>query len=142
MAGKTGPVPERSEDVIRRNERDPITKIPVIGTVEVPELGITNAHPLVKELYESMAESGQSRYYEPSDWQYARMTMHFVNKLLKKSNPSAMMLTTVNQMLTALLLTEGDRRRVRIEVERSPVGPVGDNVIDAQSAFKLWLEEP
>lgn len=138
MAGATGPVPKRSDQKVRRNITEPITKIPVVGEVEIPELGIHNPHPLVVSLYDSMKDSGQARYYEPSDWEYARITLHFVNKLLKTSKPSAMMLTAVNQMLSSLLLTEGERRRVRMEVERGPAQPAGV-VIDAAEQFRQLL---
>ena len=73
----------------------------------------------MRALYRSLKESAQHKYYEPSDWQFARLTLHFVDDLLKQDKKSSMMLQTVNQMLTSLLLTEGERRRVRLEVERT-----------------------
>jgi hypothetical protein len=81
---------------------------------------------MVAEIYDSMKKSAQRKYYEPSDWAYAKTTLHFLNKLLFNSHPSAMMLSAVDSMLAKLLLTEGDRRRVRIEVERSATAPDGD----------------
>ncbi len=136
--GDRGPIPNRSDQRVRRNkpEEGPIDKITAIGTVEVPVLGITNPHPIVKDLYESMKTSAQARFYEPSDWQYARLTFHFVNKLLRQQKPSAMLLSSVNQMLTSLLLTEGDRRRVRIEVERQQADGV---VIDVAEMFRKQM---
>lgn len=121
--GIKGPIPNRDDQVVRRNlDRQKADKITAIGLVEVPELGF-DAHPLVVDLYESMKESAQSKWYEPSDWQMARLTMWELNTHLLQSKPSAVYLTAINQMLTSLLLTEGDRRRVRIEVERTPTGP-------------------
>lgn len=115
----SGPVPKRSEERIRENKDViPVEKIQMNGSVEVPLLGLENPHPLTVEIYNSLKDSGQSKYYEPSDWQFARYTMHFVDQIVKTSKPSAMMLATINQMLSSLLMTEGDRRRVRIEVER------------------------
>ena len=75
---------------------------------------------MVTEIYESMKKSAQKKYYEPTDWAFAKVTLHFLNKLLYSPKPSAQMLASVNSMLASLLLTEGDRRRVRIEVERNP----------------------
>jgi len=144
-----GPVPKRSDQRIRRNlPKNPTDKITAIGTVPIPalNLGDDNLHPLVVDLYRSLTESAQARFYEPSDWQYARFCLHFANKLLLSPRPSAQLLVTVNQMLNALLVSEGDRRRVQLEVERhkatgvvvdvaelfrqrlgkSPVAPVGD----------------
>jgi hypothetical protein len=119
-------VPKRSDQLIRRNIPEvPIDKVPMVGSVEVPELGIPNPHKLVKDLWDAMRDSGQARFYEPSDWAYAKITLHFANKLLKARQPTAMMLASVNQMLTPLLLTEGERRRVRMEVERNKSGITG-----------------
>ena len=137
--GVTGPVPNRSDQRVRRNTPDtPIDKISAIGPVSIPDLDIPNAHPMVIDLYESMKTSAQSKFYEDSDWAYARVTFHFVNKLMKSSKPSAMMLSSVNSMLTSLLLTEGDRRRVRIEVERNQNEGV---VIDVAQMFRDQLQK-
>jgi hypothetical protein len=46
------------------------------------------------------------------------------------SKPSAQMLIAVNTMLSALLVSEGDRRRVRIEVERNQAEATVMNVAD------------
>lgn len=139
MAGITGPVPNRSEQRIRRNLPDvPIDKVSAIGVVAIPDLGLLNPHPIVTDLYQAMRDSAQSKYYEPSDWQYARMTLHFVDKLMWAEKPSAMMLASVNSMLTTLLLTEGDRRRVRMEVERNTPGA---DVIDLRALFTKKFAE-
>jgi hypothetical protein len=134
-----GPVPKRSDERIRRNKDVPIESVTAIGTVDVPELDLPDPHPLVVDLYGSLRESAQSRYYEPSDWQYARFTLHFVDFLLKSNRPSAQLLTAVNTMFTDLLVSEGSRRRVRLEVERSDSG--GD-VIDVADIFRQRLSQP
>lgn len=141
MAGTRGPIPKRSDQRVRRNEPDtPIDKITAIGPVPIPELDIPNAHPLVVDLYQSLKDSAQKQFYEPSDWQYARLTLHFVNKLVRSTKPSAQMLASVNQMLTALLMTEGDRRRVRLEVERNQNAPAGGaEVVSMADLFKQRL---
>lgn len=131
-----GPVPKRDDERIRRNKPDePTTVIQMIGEVGPPALNIDNPHPLVQELYDSLAESGQAKYYEPSDWQFARFTMVFINKLLKTSTPSAVMLQTVNSMMADLLFTEGQRRRVRMEVERADTAE-GGKVLDVADIFR------
>jgi hypothetical protein len=96
------------------------------------------AHPLVQELYEAMKNSAQKQFFEPSDWAYAKIALHYVNKSLNQENPSAMLLASVNTMLTSLLLTEGDRRRVRIEVERNQEGA---KVLDIAEMFRKKLEQ-
>lgn len=135
--GERGPIPARSDQRVRRNQDGgPIEKVSIIGPVDVPELDIVRPHPLVVDLYEALKTSGQAKFYEPSDWQYARLAMHFVNKLVRNSKPSAVMLSSVNAMLTPLLMTEGERRRVRLEVERNQAQ--GD-LIDVADMFRQEL---
>lgn len=139
--GVKGPIPERSDQRVRRNlPETPIEKVQAIGVVPIPDLNLEEreVHPLVTDLYQSIRESAQSKYYEPSDWQVARLTMYVLNDMLIREGIGAMKLTAVNQMLTNLLLTEGDRRRVRIEVERSQEGA---KVLDIAEMFRKKLEQ-
>ncbi len=133
-----GPIPTRSDKRIRRNKPDvPIEKVTALGAVRVPALGMDDPHPLVVDLYLSLADSAQARYYEPSDWQYARFALHFADVLLKSSRPSSQLLASVQSMMTELLFSEGARRRVRIEVERS--NPSGGDVLDVADLFRQRL---
>ena len=120
--GTRGPIPKRDEERIRRNTPDvPTETITVIGSFEIPELGIDDPHPFVTDFYESLKDSGQARYYEPSDWQYARLALLLLDEALKipgRQGISPMKVQNVIGMLSDLLVTEGDRRRVRMEVER------------------------
>lgn len=129
-----GPPPKRSEERIRRNEPDvPIEIVPASGTVEIPKLQIPYPHPLVQSMWDSLAESAQARFYEPSDWAYAKLALYFANELLHQQKPSAQLLMTVNSMLSDLLVSEGQRRRVRMEIERNPSG--AGEVFDAAAMF-------
>lgn len=139
MAGTRGPVPKRSDRRIRRNkENGTVEKIPVIGPVEVPDLGFDDPHPIVEDLYRSLTESAQSKYYEPSDWQYARLALHFADQLLKSPKPNGQILSVVNQMFTSLLVSEGDRRRVQLEIERNEANGV---VVDVAQMFRDRLTQ-
>ena len=136
--GVTGPIPKRSSERVRRNKDEALEKVQAIGVVRPPALGLTDPHPLVVDLFLSLDESAQSRFYEPSDWQYARFCCHFADVLLKQNRPSAQLLASVQTMLTDLLVSEGARRRVRLEVERSTSG--GD-VLDVADMFRKRLAE-
>ncbi len=137
--GFSGPVPKHSSERLRTNKDVvPIETISMVGNVEKPPLGMDDPHPLTVSLYNSLADSAQAKYYEPSDWEFARFTMHFIDKLLRNSTPSAVMLASVNTMLSNLLVTEGDRRRVRIEVERESA--MGD-VVDVAALFRQRQEK-
>ncbi|QSM04370.1 hypothetical protein I3U42_13440 [Mycobacteroides abscessus subsp. abscessus] len=150
--GSRGPIPKREDQRVRRNEQEiPTEKVVALGKVPVPDLGLENPHPFVVEFYESIRQSAQSNYYEPSDWQFARLTMYALNEELnavyqsgdnkgKKKPLGVMKLQVLNQMMSTLLLTEGDRRRVRMEIERNP-GPTaeGGKVLTMADHFKQAL---
>ena len=122
--GTRGPIGKRDEERIRRNiPENPTETISVIGNVEIPELGdishLGETHPIVVEMYDAMRNSASVKFFEPTDWVYARLTLHTLNAELiyAKHNGKpvgAMKLTAITQMLSALLLTEGYRRRARI----------------------------
>lgn len=132
-----GPPPKRSEERIRRNVAEyEITKIPAIGVVEQPELGFDDPHPITVELWEGFANSAQSQYYEPSDWAYAKFTLHFADQLLKNSRPSAQMYQGITSSFTDLLVSEGARRRVAMEIERNKAK---GEVIDIAEEFKARM---
>ncbi len=134
-----GPIPKRSDQRIRRNRPDvEIETVSAIGVVPVPEFDLSDVHPLVNELFLSLKDSAQSRFYEPSDWAYAKFTLHFADVLLKSSRPSGQLLSTVQTMLTDLLLTEGARRRVRLEVERNQSEAA---VLDVADMFRARLAQ-
>ena len=136
--GTRGPIPKRSDQRIRRNKDEGLEIVEAIGTVEVPALGLDDPHPMIVDLYLSLADSAQSRYYEPSDWQYARFALHFADVLLKQHRPSSQLLASVQTMLTDLLVSEGSRRRVRLEVERSTSG---GEVLDVADMFRQRLSQ-
>lgn len=132
--GTRGPVPKRSEERIRRNKDEgPVETIEIVGEFPVPELGFDDPHPMIVDFYESLKDSGQSRFYEPSDWQHARIVCHFLDGQIKSSRPSGQMLATLHSMMTDLLISEGARRRVRLEIEREQAK---NNVIDVAQMFR------
>lgn len=140
VVGQRGPIPKRDDERIRRNvPEEETTKVPVIGTVEVPDLNLgVETHPIVIDLYESLKDSGQARFFEPSDWQFARLTMYTLNDVLMSGNISAMKLQAINGSLSNLLITEADRRRVRMEVERQQSGPIA-SVTQISDMFREQL---
>ena len=142
MAGTRGPIGKRDGERVRRNlPTTPTDTVTAIGAVIAPELDIDNPHPIAKALYESMKTSGQAKFYEPSDWEVARMTLYFMNELLwaPNSRGSAQKLATLHQMMTSLLLTEGDRRRAQIEVARNQ--EADSTVIDVASIIAERLAQ-
>ncbi|UXE05427.1 terminase small subunit [Mycobacterium phage Duplo] len=147
--GTRGPIGKRDEERVRRNTpENPTETISMIGTVEIPELGdmsyMGETHPLIEEMYDAIKQSAAVKFYEPTDWQFARLALYTLNQELIAAKHlgkpiGAMKLTAINQMLSALLLTEGDRRRVRLEIERAPADPTGGKVVDVTDVLKQRL---
>jgi hypothetical protein len=127
----SGPPPKRSEQRRRRNKVD-IDRIQVSGPVKAPDLDIEAAHPLAVDLYESLKESGQARWYEPSDWARARLLVWSLSKMLDSGRPSAMLLAALQKDMDALLVSEAERRRVRMEIERDSVDDSAEQAKVAQ----------
>lgn len=115
-----GPIPKRSEQRRRRNEPagGPATRARGAARVVVPPAD-TEWHPIARGLFESLAESGQSQFYEPSDWERARLAAELTSRALGQSRPPAQLFSVIDDMWGSLLTTEGDRRRLRLELERS-----------------------
>lgn len=146
--GLRGPAPKRDEDRVRRNiPTDPTVTVQMHGLVTIPDLGnvshLGETHPLITEMYESIKQSASVKFYEPTDWQFARMTLFMLNQELIAAQHNgkpvgAMKLTAINQMMSALLLTEGDRRRARLEIERAPAETSG-KVLDVTDILRQRL---
>jgi hypothetical protein len=92
-----------------------------------------NWHPIAKNWYVSLAESGQSEFYESSDWAIAFLTAESISRDLSPQvvgvTPSGEILRDVIPMKGAslsaymkvmgdLLVTEGSRRRASVELQR------------------------
>lgn len=76
-------------------------------------------HPIAIQLYLSLAESGQADFYQSSDWAFAHSVCDDLSYIkLQGQRRSAQMLQTVYSALERLLVSEGDRRRVRLELQQ------------------------
>ncbi len=128
--GSRGPVGKRSDQRHGHRtaaEKAQTDKVEVFGAVAVPDADET-WHEKARSLFESLADSGQARWYEPSDWQYARLLCQLLSDELEAERPRAVMVQTIMSGLSDLLVTEGGRRRVRLEIERDQSGSVDADV--------------
>jgi hypothetical protein len=116
-------------------------------------------HPVAKQWYESLATSGQSIYYQPSDWAIAYLLAESLSRDFKpqfvgvneeSGEPifetiplKGASLGAYLKGFTALLATEGDRRRMQIELERESLKGQGKDdvtedgvVLDRAAMFR------
>src|SRR5690606_32668136 len=80
--GSRGPAPKRSAERRRRNKDSQVESVEVVGAVEVPD-PLDHWHPLATAWYESLIGSGQSRFFEPSDWAQARYIAEAITRNLE-----------------------------------------------------------
>lgn len=140
--GNRGPIPKREKQRRRRNKPDG-TVDKGVGAAEVPIPPAKSTwHPAAKRWYESLERSGQSYWYEPSDWATAYVIAESMSrdlkpvvigfnektgKVHKESMPiNGARLSSYLKAMSVLLVTEGDRRRARIELERPAPGDGGE----------------
>lgn len=117
VPGKGGPVPKRSNARAgHRTKAEQPDKVKTRGRVEMPPAGRWRVE--AKRWYKSLASSGQAEYFEPSDWEFARLLARLLSDQLGKEKPSSEMMKAILAAMNDLGTTEGARRRMRIEVER------------------------
>lgn len=139
-----GPPPKRSDQRRRRNkDATGLTLVTASATssrVKPPRVS-PHWHPLMKDWFRSLKESGQVQFYEPSDWQTARLLAEVMSQELNSGEGvKASMLAEFNRGAAALMTTEGERRRLRVELQGSgETVQKPDAVVTAMEAYKQML---
>lgn len=150
--GQHGPIPKAPEQRRRRNK----PAVPIDRTQGAqgaqPPAAEESWHPIARAWYESLAASGQSFWYEPSDWATALMVAENISRDLKprpigvhpetgepvlaKVAMSGASLSAYLRAMTNLLVTIGDRRRAAVELERETAVSEGSDevVVDLDAA--------
>lgn len=145
--GKRGPVPKRSTQRRRQNKESKPTKAATTTQPPRPPATKKDWHPIAKRWFDSLKKSGQNQFYEESDWALAYTIAESISRDLKPQPIGVheetgevvmavipMKGASLNAYLKAmgsLLVTEGDRRRAGIELERGTVEPeTNDEVAD------------
>lgn len=137
-----GPIPKRSDQRRRRNkENGEVTKAARGARVSDAPEADPEWHPIAREWFESLGQSGQAQWYEPSDWATARVWAHLLSLTLESGRPSAQMIQSWSSGATELLTTEGARRRARVELEQAPeVDPAEAAKVAKMSAYRKAAE--
>lgn len=115
-----GPIPKRANQRRRKNKPEgcEILKAPTNPVAPAVPTALAEWHPIARTWYESLAESGQAQFYEPSDWATASYIAEAMSRNLHAGRFSGQLFAAVLAGMTELLTTEGARRRARIELER------------------------
>jgi len=139
--GSRGPVPNRSDDLSRsrdanRGERAPITK-GQSRPASIPEAD-PGWHPIARLLWDSTLESGQTDFYESSDYAFLYSICDDVSYYKTMGKRSGQMLASIYSAMENLLVTEGARRRVRVELQDEEVGE-DDAVVTQMDDYRRQL---
>lgn len=138
-----GPVPNRTGDLSRERDANRGDKIPVSKGVllptTIPRVSDKEWHPIAKRLWDAAKTSGQSAYYQNTDWVMLYSLCDDLSVYKKSGNRSSVMLAAIMSGLSNLLLTEADRRRARIELE-APEDPQQDAELIAIDGYKDMLD--
>jgi hypothetical protein len=133
-------VPKRTEVRRRRNkDADGLTTVRgrAADSVTVPPAD-PDWHPVARSWYLSLQASGQSHWYEPSDWAFAVYVAEAMSRNLQQGGRmSAQMFAAVMSAMTELLTTEGARRRVRMELAKDE--PTEDASVTAIDDYRKML---
>lgn len=134
----SGPPPKRTSQRRRVNKPEvDIDHAPGASEVEIPKAD-RSWHRVAKQWFEALKLSGQSQFYEPSDWATAYAIAEAMSREFKPQPigttddgkpimanlpPKGASLAAWLKAMTALMVTEGDRRRLRLELTREAVAP-------------------
>lgn len=138
-----GPPPKRSDQRRRRNKPDESQPNLTVVKDEAPRPVVKaprvspSWHPLMKDWFRSLKQSGQARFYEPSDWQTARLLAEVMSQELNNGEGvKASMLAEFNRAAASLMTTEGERRRLRVELQAADGAAVDDESSSVMSHYK------
>lgn len=143
--GARGPIPKKDAERRRRNKTgtDETSHIAaevvnldelIAGEVEIP-VADESWHEIARLVYDSVIRSGQVIWMEPSDWSVLYLMCESLSRDLKPqfigiNEETGEVITAViplkgsslnayNKTMASLMMLEGDRRRLRIELERN-----------------------
>lgn len=140
--GERGPIPASSMERRRRNQRteagesteaEVVYVDPSVAALEAPPPD-PEWHDIAKNLYDSVLESAYNHLYEPSDWMWLYTMCESMSRDLgeqflgiaeKTGEPiygtiplKGASISGYLKWANALMLTVGDRRRLRLEIDR------------------------
>lgn len=100
---------------------------------EQPGLGF-DAADLIVDMWDSLAGSVEAKFFSAADWQRARFELWFANKVISGHEAAtASKWATIQEGLSALLISPADKRRAGIELKRAVADPAAEEA-DAKIA--------
>lgn len=141
--GERGPVPKRSNQKHghrSQEEKAGYDKVRIDAPRVPTQEPAPEWHQVAKDWFTSLGESGQSRFYEPSDWATARYVAEAMSRNLNAGRFSGQLFAAIMSGMSNLLVTEGDRRRVKLELERNSA-TVDPEELASVTAISDWQRQ-
>jgi hypothetical protein len=137
--GARGPAPKRSNERRRKNSPKPTKGKSGSATKVKAPAADQEWHPVAKQWYDSLEKSGQCEFYEASDWAMAYLVAESISRdlepqfvgiaeksgevVFEKVPMKGASLSAYLKAMSALMVSEADRRRAGIELERQGSKP-------------------
>lgn len=118
-------MPNRSEDLTASGERKRKARGTTITRGKSNPATIPDPDPewcsAAASIWNAMSESGGAAYFESSDYAVLHLVCDQIDHLYQQGGRrSPEFLRVIMQTLGSLLATEGDRRKLRIELQKAP----------------------
>lgn len=139
--GERGPVGKRSDKKHGHRSKAEVESVErALGAshIEIPEPDDL-WHPIAKRWFEALAESGQSAFYEPSDWAEAQFLAEVMSRGLLADRINGPLLSAIQTGSTRLMATEADRRRLKLELTRETGDADEEAAVTALDAYRNRL---
>lgn len=145
-----GPIPMRSSDLARPEydadrARNDVKLKKGKSIPSEPKNADPDWEPLAAELYDSMKVSGMSSFFEASDWAMLYLLCDHLSDLRIAYKESgrlpAVVFQTLMRELNSLGMSEGERRRMRIELESVVADDSEDAVITTIDSYREKLAQ-
>ncbi len=136
MTATRGPIPKPSNRRLGHTDStdEPVTQVEIVA-VEPPYEAEPAWQDYIQRLWNNLGRGAMAQYYQPTDWDQAFITLTILDYVICNPNPQTMQvnaaaISSCMSDLARLGVTEGDRRRLRIEAK-----PIGMPTLDPKIAI-------
>lgn len=137
LVGTRGPVPKPKAKLNGHRSRAELEAVDhVLASSKVTIPGMNSRWcPAAKRIWKSFKESEQSKFFQSTDWAWLHWQCDLITKAMEASKPPAQLIAGINAELSNLLVSEGARRRLQLELHRP-----ADEINDAAGNLEVMAE--
>jgi hypothetical protein len=94
---------------------------------------------MARRMYNSLKRSGQSLYYEPSDWERAILAAEVTTRILSQDRVTSEGWRVIREYWGDLATTEAERRRAHMQVDRQQTSVESEGNVTAIDEYRKAL---